>query len=262
MKWLLGVIFALCSSIALSDPVVVTDRYGVKHGTGLVKGISQGLKIFKNPTPQPLPEAFDSRDTGGISPVKDQGSCGSCWAHAIAENLEDAVLHSGSPGVDLAPQQMVSCDDDAAGCGGGDMGDAQYVVDKGLALEKDYPYKASDTRCKKPLPKIAAKASSWAYVGAPGRKPKTDEVKQAVYAQGSVFVTVAAGGSDWDGREVMTQCRNGGSNHMVEIVGWTAKGQWIMRNSWGTDWGKDGYALMPYGCDNIAEEAAFVVYTP
>jgi len=260
MKWFFGLLLAFSSIVAIANDIVV-DKKGVPHGTGYVKSLTQGApKFYFNPEPTPLPDEYDSRKLGFIGPVKDQGSCGSCWAFGETEVFEDSLTKAGKPAMTLAPQQMVSCDRQAAGCGGGNMDDAQYLVDVGLALEKDYPYRAATTRCKRPLPKIAAKAATWAYVGAPGRAPTVVEIKQAVLAYGEGFTTVEAGGPDWSGQEVMTHCRNSGSNHIVTIVGWTKANQWIMRNSWGVDWGNGGYALMPFGCDNIAGDPDSFAY--
>jgi C1A family cysteine protease len=255
-KVLLGLLFCSSVSLAAQSTPVVVDMHGIAHGTGYVQGFPRDRthRHFRM-VPVDVPAAFDLRTLGFVSPVKDQGQCGSCWAHAITENLEDAILSAGKPGKVLAPQQLVSCYTGADGCDGGDMDAADYIVNPGLALESDYPYVGATTTCVSPLPTIAAQAKSWAYIGAPGTAPTTDDIKQALYQnQHSVFVTVAAGGDDWNGQGVMTDCSTTGVNHMVEIVGWTAAGQWIMRNSWGTDWGTQGFALMPYGCDEIATD--------
>lgn len=210
-----------------------------------------------------LPEEFDLRTQGMVAKIKDQGSCGSCWSFAITGALESARLHAGLPELNLSEQQMVSCVRNAYGCEGGFMSSADYAVNPGLALESDYPYTARNGSCRNPLPATADKLKSWAYVGAAGRKPTVDEMKAALVQYGVLFVTVSAGGSDWDGRSTMTQCGNRSTNHMVNIVGWTRDGKWIVKNSWGTDWGDNGFAYAPYGCDNLANEpegAAFVVY--
>ncbi len=253
---------ALMASAAHAE--TVRDAHGVRHGLGLLKTKSHHGNLYFNPAPEyvgDLPDAFDLRALGFVSDIKDQGQCGSCWAHAIVESLEDAILHSGGAKAKLAPQELVDCDNNAAGCGGGNMDDADFIVKTGTANESAYPYKARDQRCKSPLPQPQTKAKSWAYVGGQGRAPTVDEMKRALYTYGSLFVTVAAGGSDWDGRTTMSGCRNRGTNHMVEIVGWTKDGKWIMRNSWGTDWGDKGFAYMPYGCDAIATESESAAYT-
>ena len=256
---------------ALADPIEpplahVVDQRGVTHGLGFVRRMNEGNIPRKYETismSAQLPVSFDARAKGWISPIKDQGACGSCWAHAISENLEDANLKAGKPKPALSPQQMVDCDDMASGCNGGSMYDGAYATSPGLASAKDYPYTGRTAwSCKKPLPPIQAKAAHWAFVGAQGRAPTIYELKTALLAHGSLFVTVSAGGMNWQGQPRMTKCGNSEVNHMVEIVGWTVDSKWIMRNSWGTAWGDKGFGYLPFGCDQIAntpDSAAFVV---
>ncbi len=159
---------------------------------------------------------------------------------------------------------MVSCDRAAYGCNGGMMDDADYVVSKGLSLESDYRYTATGSRCKSPLPARADKAVRWAYIGGAGRKPTKDELKAAINTYGVIFVTVSAGGNDWNGsRTHMTGCGNRSTNHMVTIVGYTENDEFIIGNSWGKDWAENGFAYAKQGCNNLAAEvegAAFLVY--
>jgi C1A family cysteine protease len=240
------------------------DERGIEHGLGFRKSFTDiyyHQEYEALPTDN-LPAAFDSRAKGWVSPVKDQGQCGSCWAHSLTENLEDALLKAGKGSFNLSVQQVVDCDSQAAGCNGGDMYEGEYLVNYGLTKAQLYPYTAKDGRCKNPLPPIAAKPASWKFVGAPGRAPKVEELKAALVAHGSLFVTVAAGGYNWGGHQPMTWCWNSDVNHMVEIVGWNADGQWIMRNSWGTSWGDKGFGYLPFGCDSIAstpDSAGFLV---
>lgn len=247
----------------MSDVTIVVDSHGVAHGTGYHKIVGKKLlpkgSVHDTTVLKDLPASFDLRAQGDVSPIKDQGQCGSCWAHATTESLEDAILFAGKPGMQLSVQQMTGCNSNEYGCGGGEMDSADYLVNPGLALDKDFPYQG-DNSCKSNL-KTAAKAQSWAYVGAEDRAPTTDEIKSALVAHGSIFVTVAAGGDDWGGQATMTDCGSTGIDHMVEIVGWNEQGQWIMRNSWGTSWGDNGFAYMPYGCDEIATDSDSAAYT-
>ena len=84
-------------------------------------------------------------------------------------------------------------------------------------------------------------------------------VKKALIDHGPLFITVMAGGSGWSGAtDTVTSCRKrGGTNHMVQLVGYN-KTHWIIKNSWGTNWGDQGYAKIKYGCDFVAEEAGYV----
>jgi len=270
MRLLIALYFVLSAGMALADPTPppeghVVDHFGIKHGLGLVHRFGEAklpreYESLKSITA--LPASYDAREKGYVSAVKDQGQCGSCWAHAITENLEDLYLRLGKGTTQLSPQQMVDCDRQAYGCSGGSMYDAAYP-EGGIAAESAYPYHASNGWCKNPLPAPAAKAAAWGFVGAQGRAPTTDEIKAALLVHGTLFVTVSAGGWNWQGNPDMSHCGNYGTNHMVEIVGWTADSKWIMRNSWGTGWGDKGFGYMPFGCDEIAstpDSAGFLKY--
>jgi C1A family cysteine protease len=206
-----------------------------------------------------LPKSFDWRGSGYLVPIKDQGQCGSCWSFAITKSLEMSnIIYAQSETLNLSEQHMVSCARDAYGCSGGFMETAAFVVNKGLTGEKDFPYTASNSACKNNLP-IRVKATSFVLLGSANKAPEVDAIKSAILRYGSVFVTVSAGGNGWSsGGDSVTGCRNRGTNHMINLVGWTANKEWIMANSWGTGWKQAGYAKSPFGCDSVAEEAGYI----
>ncbi len=262
-------LFALfCSSQIWAQPKKNTfvDDQGNSHGLGLLQDDRGGSnKMYYSPSKGlAFPSKIDLRESNAVSAIKDQGSCGSCWSFAITKALESARLKAGLPELDLGEQEMVSCDKEAYGCSGGFMSSADYIVKRGLPLESDYQYSGSDSRCKATLPPVADKAISWAYVGASGRKPTVDELKAAIATYGTLFVTVAAGGADWGGsRAHMTSCGNRGTNHMVTLVGYNEQDEFIIGNSWGKNWGENGFAYAKAGCNLLAGEpdsAAFIVY--
>jgi hypothetical protein len=243
-----------------------TDEAGNVRGLGLLQEKSAHGKLFWSPSKNrdsDWPAKLDLRETSWVSEIKDQGSCGSCWSFAIVKALESARMRAGLPELDLGEQEMVSCAKDAHGCGGGYMSSADYIVDRGISLESDYPYVAKTGRCKNPLPAVADKAVRWAYVGSSNKKPTVEELKAALNTYGVLFVTVAAGGSDWNGAVHHTSCRSRGVNHMVTLVGYNEQDEFIIGNSWGKGWGEGGFAYSKQGCNQLADEvggAAFVVY--
>lgn len=242
-------------SIQLGETFV--DDLGQRHGLGL-KGHSKKHGILywapKALVGEDAAQGYDARQLGQISTVKNQGSCGSCWAFAITKAFESSLMRAGRGQLDLSEQQVVSCDTHAFGCGGGYMDDADYVVRSGQALESAYPYTGSNSRCKSPLPVAAAKPVRWGYIGTSSRGPTLDEIKAAFKAYNVLFTTVAAGGSDWGGSRVhMTSCGNRGINHMVGLAGVDAMtDELIIANSWGGNWGESGYAYAKQGCNLLA----------
>lgn len=249
-------------AVDVSAVKTVKDAQGVEHGLGFLgHRTKHGVLYWSPKSLAAAPASYDLRALGYVSSIKNQGSCGSCWSFSITKALESALLRAGRGTFDLAEQEMVSCDDHAYGCGGGFMDDMDYVVKHGLPTEADYPYTASNSRCKTGKP-VAAKGVRWGYVGAQGKEPTMDEIKAALVEYGVLSVTVAAGGSDWSGGGDMKGCRNRGVNHMVDLAGWREDGKLIVANSWGKSWGDEGFGYAKQGCDELAsgpESVSFVV---
>lgn len=206
-----------------------------------------------------LPESFDWRSAGVVTPVRDQGQCGSCVSFGATKAFEAALMiQGGMPEYNLSEQEMLSCrrGNDAFGCNGAYMTAPGYMADKGQGLEVDFPYVARQVRCKQ-IDKVA-KASSYQLLGARGRSPTKEEIKAALVKYGPLVVDVRAGGSGWSGRtgQVTTCRRTRSTNHVVTLVGYDSTG-WIFRNSWGTRWGNKGDSKIGFGCDGFASSAGF-----
>jgi len=213
-----------------------------------------------------LPASFSWCDQGACSPVRDQGSCGSCWAFATAAPMESAILIHNGVSKDLAEQYLVSCNAEGWGCGGGWWGHGYHAdlmvsgeAAAGAVLEADFPYTATDQACSPPHPKTD-RLQSWSYVGDAASVPGSDQLKQAIFEHGPISVAVCvnsafqayAGG-------VFTGPSCTGVNHGVTLVGWDdAQGAWIMKNSWGASWGEQGYMRIGYGVSQIGYAAAYV----
>lgn len=200
---------------------------------------------------EPLPPKFDWREKLGKQvPILDQGNCGSCWAHSRVSTLAWQLLIQTGQTFTYSRQELVSCDTEQIGCNGGFWDDYEL---SGISLDSDFPYTASDQRCKSGLPR-KQKIDKWLYIGGKNRSPTKDEMKQAIFTYGPIGVTVSASGS------FPTGCGNSQTNHMVVITGWDdASGTWIMQNSWGLGFGNQGYAPVKYGCFRIGETSAISI---
>jgi C1A family cysteine protease len=210
-----------------------------------------------------LPAKFDWRDeAGGLTPVKNQGSCGSCWAFGTAATLEQAIKIRDNKVVNISEQQLVSCNREGWGCGGGDFAH-KYHMTPGAVTGEDFPYVGRNVRCKQGLDP-EHKIESWSYAGAHGRSPSVTEIKTALMEYGPVATTVAVTRSFQAYRGgVYNNCNGQVINHLVDIVGWDDSQQaWILRNSWGPTWGEEGYMRIKYNCSRIGSTVSFVQYKP
>ncbi len=226
---------------------------------------------FEDKSDKDIPAAFDWRDLGGCTPVKNQGGCGSCWAFSTVGPLECNILIQDGIEVDLSEQFLVSCNYNGWDCEGGWFAHDyhQFRVDPcdsvGATLEEYFPYVAWDVACGCPYPK-PYKIEDWAYVGPSYGMASVTDMKLAIMEYGPISVGVAANGAMQSyGGGIFNGCDEEYEiNHAVVLVGWddnqASDGIWIMRNSWGQWWGEDGYMRMPYGCSRIGYAANYVNY--
>ncbi|KAH7518022.1 cysteine proteinase mucunain [Ziziphus jujuba] len=192
-----------------------------------------------------LPESVDWREKGAIVSVKDQGQCGSCWAFSTIGAVEGINQIVTGELISLSEQELVDCDVSYnQGCNGGLMDYAfQFIINNGgIDTEEDYPYKALDGTCD-PNRKNAHVVTIDGYEDVPENDEKS--LKKAVANQ-PVSVAIEAGGRDFQLYQsgVFTGHCGTQLDHGVVAVGYgTENGvdYWIVRNSWGSSWGENGY---------------------
>lgn len=194
------------------------------------------------------PNSFDWRSKGGITAIKDQEQCGSCWAFSCTESIESVYIIKGKKSVQpLAPQQIVDCDTTDSGCNGGDLPTCyQYVIStpNGLETEKDYPYQGTDGSCQADTSKEMDPITNFQYVIEQG---STDEMAMATFLAANTPMSIIVDASSWSSYSggVLTADECGQDlDHAVQAVGYSgldSNGYWIVRNSWGSDWGENGF---------------------
>jgi len=181
------------------------------------------------------------------TPVKDQGSCGSCWAFSATEQIESDVMRTMSTTILLSPEQIVECDSTSYGCNGGWTENAYNYVKKagGLESEADYPYTAGGghaSACHSQSSKYKVTVSGYTTI--------RGESNMASYTQSTGPLSVCVDASTWSSYRSGIKSSCGTSiNHCVQAVGVDASsgGYWKVRNSWGTGWGESGYIRLAYG---------------
>jgi len=203
------------------------------------------------------PATFDWRDKDAVTPVKDQGQCGSCWAFSATEATESAWIlkgHATPSTIDLSPQQIVDCDtiDGVQGCNGGYTESAyDYIIQAGGLEEiSHYPYTGENDKCTFQAKYIDASISAYTSI------PKDETALSGTLAStGPLSICLDA--SAWQNYNggVMSNlqcCRflKCEMDHCVQLVGYNSTAStpyWIVRNSWNTDWGVDGYIWLEMG---------------
>ncbi|KAL4332290.1 hypothetical protein GQ457_07G045660 [Hibiscus cannabinus] len=223
-------------------------RLGAPQNCSATKGNHQLTDII-------LPESKDWRKSGIVSPVKDQGSCGSCWTFSTTGALEAAYHQAFGKGISLSEQQLVDCAGafNNFGCNGGLPSQAfEYIkYNGGLDTEEAYPYTEKDGQCKFSSENVGVQVIDSVNITLGSEV----ELKHAVglvrpvsvafeviddfrfYKSGVYF-------NDTCGRAPMDV------NHAVLAVGYGVENgvpYWLIKNSWGAEWGDNGYFKMEMG---------------
>ncbi|KAK9090265.1 hypothetical protein Sjap_023442 [Stephania japonica] len=217
-----------------------------------------------------LPSSIDWRKQGAVTGVKDQGQCGSCWAFSTVVAVEGINQIKTKKLVSLSEQELIDCDTSQnQGCNGGLMELAfEYIKQNGgITTEQDYPYKAEDGSCDTKKENAHAVTID-GYENVPSNNE--DALMKAVANQ-PVSVAIDAGGSDFQfySEGVFTGECGTELDHGVAAVGYGATQDgtkyWIVKNSWGPEWGEKGYIRMERGVSDetglcgIAMQASYPI---
>ncbi|XP_073309877.1 cysteine proteinase mucunain isoform X2 [Primulina huaijiensis] len=216
-----------------------------------------------------LPESVDWRKKGAVAPIKNQGSCGSCWAFSTVAAVESINQIATGKLITLSEQELVDCDKkENLGCNGGLMDYAfQFIMSNGgMDTEDDYPYKGVESECD-----FTRKNAKIVSIDGYEDVPQDEKSLRKAVAHQPVSVAIEASGRALQlyTTGVFTGECGTELDHGVVVVGYgTEKGvnYWIVRNSWGTNWGEDGYFRLersainaPSGKCGIVMEASYPI---
>ncbi|ALC44994.1 CG11459, partial [Drosophila busckii] len=227
--------------------------------------LMQSYNTYTPPENVTLPSSFDWREKKAVTPVKFQGHCGSCWAFAAVGALESYQYIKTGQLMELSEQNLIDCTRKYGnrGCHGGRPRFAlKYVQDNGgLESESAYPYEVrDDAQCRFYENAMSVRVLNFTMVA-----PTEAALAEVVANIGPVAAAVDAGNFQLykGGVYYDPNCRRN-PNHAVLVVGYghdeNHGDYWLVKNSWSTHWGEDGYIRMARNRNNNCQIAAQTVY--
>ncbi|XP_073995758.1 procathepsin L-like [Rhodnius prolixus] len=243
---------------------------GYRKFTNTIKGLYKSQLFFRRASNVMVPTSTDWRSKRAVTAVKDQGHCGSCWAFSAVGALESQMFIRTGQLVSLSEQNLIDCSSDYGnkGCSGGFMEAAyQYIIDNGgINTEKSYKYEARDGKCR--YKKLKDEANMRDYIAI--HEGNETQLMEAVATVGPIAAAMHASLTSFqfysEGVYYDPNCNSRRLDHGVLVIGYgtTEDGidYWLVKNSYGQEWGENGYFKLIRNKNNhcgIASAASFPV---
>ncbi len=290
---LAGLLLLAALARAEAPPVFTADTSGVQArdkaataGAGFIPPTFSRAHVSGNvagnaKAARDLPAAYDARQDGFVSPVKNQGACGACYTFGTAADLESRLLVAGAGLYDISENNLKECHYQGASCAGGNQYmTISHLSRAGAVLETCDPYVAADVACNGGC-EARFHITEWLEISG-STQPDPAVLKQYILDHGPIHTTVFAGDAtepvftaqfnNYNGSGVLYFTGTNTPNHSVFLVGWDdsmvhagGTGAWIVKNSWGTGWGgtcgygsEGGYFYMAYGSASIGKYSSVI----
>lgn len=215
---------------------------GLPSETEINRWIEPEIETISNPIQQNnfrnLPSSWDWRTTGTVAPIQSQGQCGSCWAFSAISSVEQKIALKHNQFYKLSEQQLVDCNTQNYGCNGGYMSRAfQYIRQNRITTNHSYPYEAVRRTCRRRGTSPLFSIRGYGLV----RSTASMSTVQQLAKEHVLVIGIHANRhfQFYQSGIFNGPCTNS-LNHAVNIVGYTPT-FWIIRNSWGMNWGEQGY---------------------
>lgn len=250
------------------------DEFKSIYGKGLIvpekmkaKMVPNRLRsaMYRRMDDEQLPQEVNWVTAGGVTNVKNQGACGSCWSFATTGALEGAYFVKYNKLVSFSEQELVACDPVDQGCNGGFMDSAYEYIEKngGLCTEDDYPYTAGSGMkgfCKKSRCSAVEHSAPVTFTDV----SHGESSLESAVAKQPVAVAIEADQTAFQFYSGGVLTRECGTNldHGVLLVGYgTEDGQdyWLVKNSWGPSWGDHGYIKLARGVSQNGGECGILL---
>jgi len=231
--------------------------------------LANGVTVTPQYNKADLPSSWDWRAKGVVTPVKDQGQCGSCWAFSAIGVIESQWALKGNNLTQFSEQLLVDCSQGCSneppygnvcnqGCDGGWQWNAYIDVEawKGVETEDDYPYTATDGNCKLNKNLVTANVKNYTCLSAKQGGASEDDMAAYLVQNGPLAIAMDASLLQYYFSGIIDpwfpdwECSTTSLDHALLVVGYDVSGStpfWIVKNSWGSDWGESGYFRIAKG---------------